>query len=165
MKKILILITILAGLTLAEAQSNFTVSINGAQETPPSGSPGIGSGTLTLNVGNTLSYNVGYSGLTSAFSAAHIHGPAAPGVAAGILFSLNNTPITTTSGTLSGTTVALNPAQVTDLQSSLFYVNIHSGQFPGGEIRGQILPVPEPSTLALAGVGIGALFFGLRRKG
>ena len=34
------------------------------------------------------------------------------------------------------------------------YINFHTSQFPGGEIRGQIIPTPEPSTLVLVGIGI-----------
>jgi hypothetical protein len=34
----------------------------------------------------------------------------------------------------------LTPAQVADLMNGLSYINIHTSQFPGGEIRGQILP-------------------------
>ena len=43
--------------------------------------------------------------------------------------------------------------QVSDLEGGQWYINIHSSTFGGGEIRGQILPVPEPSTLLLLGVG------------
>jgi hypothetical protein len=46
-----------------------------------------------------------------------------------------------------GFTIAL---QVSQLQSGLWYVNIHSTTFGGGEIRGQIIPVPEPATVMLA---------------
>ena len=34
----------------------------------------------------------------------------------------------------------------------LSYINFHTTQFPGGEIRGQILQTPEPATLALFGL-------------
>jgi uncharacterized protein (UPF0276 family) len=50
-----------------------------------------------------------------------------------------------------------------DLQNSLYYVNIHSGNFPGGEIRGQLLLVPEPSPVALVGLGLALLAVGRRR--
>ncbi len=56
--------------------------------------------------------------------------------------------------------------QLSDLENGLWYVNVHTSTFPGGEIRGQILPVPEPSTLALAGLGLGGLLiWKLRRRG
>jgi hypothetical protein len=38
-------------------------------------------------------------------------------------------------------------------------------RFPGGEIRGQITPVPEPSTLALLGIGaVGSRQYLRRRR-
>jgi hypothetical protein len=41
-----------------------------------------------------------------------------------------------------------------DLIDGLYYVNIHSTFRPGGEIRGQILLVPEPGTAVLLALGI-----------
>jgi CHRD domain-containing protein/PEP-CTERM motif-containing protein len=162
MKKALWLVAALASLTVAQAQTTYTVSLSGAQEVPANASPGTGSGTLTLNLDNTLSYNISYSGLSSDFTASHIHFPAPPGVEANPVFPLNNMAIDTRSGTLSGATAALDPTQLSYLNDQLMYVNIHSITLGGGEIRGQI--VPEPSTLALIALGAGALFWRLRRK-
>jgi hypothetical protein len=47
----------------------------------------------------------------------------------------------------------LTTGQITDLQAGNLYVNIRDSVFPSGEIRGQLEAVPEPSTLALAGIG------------
>lgn len=48
------------------------------------------------------------------------------------------------------------------LLNNLTYINFHTVQNPGGEIRGQLLRVPEPATLAL--VLLGALLVVLRRS-
>jgi len=60
-----------------------------------------------------------------------------------------------------GTTLT---AQLPNILSGHSYINFHTTQFGGGEIRGAILVVPEPSSLALLGIAALALFgFGNRR--
>jgi hypothetical protein len=44
------------------------------------------------------------------------------------------------------------------------YVNIHTGAFPGGEIRGFLQPVPEPSSIILLGTGLLLLCSRIRRS-
>jgi len=81
----------------------------------------------------TTNYNISYSGLTSAENAAHVHGPAAQCVNAGIVYPLpaGNPKI--------GTHTLANDAQVQDMLNGLHYINIHTANFGNGEIRGQIL--------------------------
>jgi hypothetical protein len=56
------------------------------------------------------------------------------------------------SGTLSGRgTFTLT--QVAQFAQNLGYVNVHSSQFPGGEIRGQLILIPAPGAAAVAGLG------------
>src|SRR5262245_38906691 len=44
-------------------------------------------------------------------------------------------------------------SQLSGIFSGLAYINFHTNQFPGGEIRGQ-LTVPAPATLLLLGSGL-----------
>jgi len=117
--------------------------------------------------------------------AAHIHAPASPGVNAGVVFGLFGTPFNDSNpndvvviplasgvgGTISGkwdlpegnnTTLA---AQLPNILAGNSYINFHTVQFPGGEIRGQITAVPEPSTLALLGIAaLGFIGYRWRRR-
>lgn len=62
-----------------------------------------------------------------------------------------------------GTTLATN---LPSILAGLSYINFHTVQFGGGEIRGQLLfSVPEPSSAIALGTGIaGLVLFGLRRR-
>jgi hypothetical protein len=75
--------------------------------------------------------------ITGSFSgvqatAAHIHGPAAKNANAGVLI-----PLAINDNTLTGS-ATLTDAQIADLKAGLWYANVHSATFPGGEIRGQL---------------------------
>ena len=132
----------LLGAGVVSAQS-YVATIDGTQEVPPQATPAAGSATLTLDGAKMLSFNISYGGLVGTETAAHIHGPAAVGVNAGVVFPLpaGNPKV--------GMVGPLTPAQEADLNAGLYYINIHTNFFPGGEIRGQILAggVPvEPAT-------------------
>ncbi|HKU76949.1 MAG TPA: PQQ-dependent sugar dehydrogenase [Pyrinomonadaceae bacterium] len=123
----------------------FVATLNGAQETPPNNSTAIGRATLLLSPDEkTARVSLVFSGLTSAQTDAHIHGPAILGVAAPPVFPL---PL----GQISDFQINLTPAQVQDLKNGLLYVNVHSSNFPAGEIRGQFA-----SSLAGQSVQFGA---------
>src|SRR5919106_2450884 len=44
-------------------------------------------------------------------------------------------------------------AQLSNIQEGRSYINFHSSQFPGGEVRGALGVVPEPSTFVLLSTG------------
>jgi hypothetical protein len=60
-----------------------------------------------------------------------------------------------------GTTLA---AQLPNILSGHSYINFHTNQFTGGEIRGNIAVIPEPSTMALLGLGCAAVALLGRRR-
>jgi len=111
--------------------------LNGAQEFPANAGTATGAGDVSYNKNTKrLSYFVTYNNLSVNPAAGHIHGSAARGANAGVLFPFASVPAAT-SGAISGSAV-LTAAQETDLLGGRFYFNIHTATFPGGEIRGQI---------------------------
>ncbi len=127
----------------AFADRRFQATITGAQQVPPVNSNGTGIGTVLLNTAETqITVNMSFSGLTSNASMAHIHGPAATGANAGVLFDFSGVTPAATSGTIPQQTFAITPTQVTQLKNGQFYFNIHTANFGGGEIRGQIVTAP-----------------------
>jgi hypothetical protein len=78
--------------------------------------------------------------LTSTETDAHIHGPAGPGVVGVILFPLPN-------GNVSDFQISLTPTDVANLKNGLLYVNVHTANFPNGEIRGQFGSSASASSL------------------
>ena len=109
----------------------FVASLNGAQEVPPTNSNATGTATVLLSPDEkTARISLNFSGLSSSETAAHIHGPAAPGVNAPILFPLPD-------GNLSDFLITLTPPDVQNLKDGLLYINVHSSNFTNGEIRGQ----------------------------
>ncbi|MBK8467238.1 MAG: CHRD domain-containing protein [Chloracidobacterium sp.] len=121
----------------------YTVTtLSGSEEVPPNGSTATGTGTVSVNAAQTqITVTLDWSSLSSNATAAHIHGPAAAGSNAGILFGMTGVPLSPT-GSVPTQSFAISPAQLTQFQNGLFYWNVHSSTFPGGEIRGQILPGP-----------------------
>jgi hypothetical protein len=139
----------------------FNDALLGSEEVPPTGSTVTGtiSGTYD-DVANMLMINAVAGPFSTATNGAHIHN-AAFGVNGPIIFNLGGT-----GGTSYNTSnmFTLTAAQETELLANRYYVNVHTQTFPGGEIRGQLNPVPEPATmLALAG-GAAALVARRRRR-
>ncbi len=115
-------------------------TLSGLEEVPPNASPGTGNlrGTYDDNT-NTIVFLVYWQNFTAGTTAAHFHGPALPGVNAGVQIGFTGFPTAVTSGSY-GNIFVLTAAQETQLLNGLWYVNIHSSQFPGGEIRSQLNP-------------------------
>jgi len=157
----------------------YTVQLDGPSEFTPNASPGTGFGTVAFDdFLNTLTLSVSFSGLLGTTTASHIHAATASpfsgsagvatttptfagfplGVTSGtynnvldltLASSYNPTYVTAHGGTPAGAEAALALA----MASGEAYWNIHTSAFGGGEIRGFLVAVPEPSGLALLGVG------------
>ncbi|GAN78234.1 CHRD domain-containing protein [Acidisphaera rubrifaciens] len=111
----------------------FTAKLTSSAEVPPNSSTGTGTAKVTLDTkSRTINYEVTYDGLTGPATAAHIHGPAAPGKNAGVVVPLQVGPSPITG------TATLTKAQVSELEHGKDYVNIHTDANKGGELRGQL---------------------------
>jgi hypothetical protein len=183
-------IVLLAPATKAQT---FLANLSGSAESPANASTGTGFATVTLNsVLNTMRVQVTFTGLVGTTTASHIHSATATpftgtaGVAT-TLPTFAGFPLGVTSGSYDQTLdmtdlTSYNPTFVTanggtaaKAQAALFsgitsgqaYLNIHTTQFPSGEIRGFLTAAPEPGALALIGsLGIvGLPILAARRRG
>jgi hypothetical protein len=138
-------------------QLMFKTTLSGWNEVPPRDTPAWGEGWATLNLETKLfRFDYTFEGLLADQTAAHIH-VAPVGVNGPVLYPLPN-------GSPSFLEQVLTDEDIDQLRGGLWYVNVHSTLYPAGEIRGQFVPVPEPSTYALgAAVLLGAALWRRRR--
>lgn len=104
------------------------------------GSEATGTAILTLDTDTgDFELTVAVNGMQEAITASHIHDPD------GVIFDIG-TDYTPT-GTLLSESIADNfPAEsIGDLLLGNTYVKIHTASFPGGEVRGQLLPMEMSS--------------------
>lgn len=171
-RSIIILCTIVLGLVSQPASAtiiNLIAEMDGpkANAGAGTGSAGIGTGTVTLDdVTGLMNWSITWGGLIGAPAAMHFHGPANPNQNAGVQVDTGvaGPPVV-------GNTI-LAAAQMTDLLAGLWYLNLHTTAFPGGEIRGQVLvvrdsdgdAVPAPAIAPLIVFGLGGLGIMARRR-
>jgi len=175
---------------LAQAQTGVIRAVaSGPAESPPNGSPGSSVATFTLD-GDIMTADIPFQDLLAGTTTAHIHcctTAAFTGVAP-IAIPFMDFPLGVTSGTYSqsfdlsdatiydpaflaafgGTPASAGAALIDGITANEAYLNIHTSQYPGGEIRGFLVaaPIPEPATWGMLGLGlagVGAL--ARRRKG
>lgn len=150
MKKVLL--AALASLTLATACKKddtttpvTTMQLSGTLSAansinPTSASTATGTVTGTYDPSTKLlTYTLTYSGLTGAPSAAHFHYGDAKHTGA-VFITFSNVPATT-SGTISGSTPlsATTASQPDSFSLGHVYANIHTAQYPMGEIRANVV--------------------------
>jgi CHRD domain-containing protein len=162
MKRRVLLIIVLAaaglvigsgGLAAQDSGNGFRARLTGFREVPPILTDGTGVFAASLDSGS-LTYRLTFSGLSSTATAAHIHF-AEKGVNGAIFVFLcgGSKPACpaaggTVTGTITASDVLAVPAQgitggsfadlLRILRSGDAYVNVHTSNHPGGEIRGQV---------------------------
>jgi len=143
--------------TVTPAAITFTTTLNGSSERPtPNVTPATGTSTFNLSSdGNTLTWNVVTTGLNNVV-ASHIH-VGGTEIAGPIILPLyaaakSNNPVISGTMTRAAFVSPLGiswDALISLMKSGDTYVNVHTddgvapantgpGDFPGGEIRGQI---------------------------
>ena len=121
-----------AGVAAQAEMMKFTTVMTGSAELPPADSAATGTAEVTLDTkAKTVTWVYTHVGLSGDMTAAHIHGPATVTESAGPV-------IDTMSETMTGT-APITDAQAAELTAGMYYFNVHTEKFPGGEIRGQLM--------------------------
>lgn len=149
-------LALLVGSASAEAQTmRFTALLSGANEVPGIASGSGGTATVTLNTATrAVTYRIDVYNMPSGTTQAHFH-VGGPGVAGPVVVNFVVQPNISNDFSISGTATSadLVPRQAQGIGSwddfiqalvlGQVYANVHSTVNPGGEVRGQVLPVPE----------------------
>ena len=141
---IVALVALMVTLAVAAAPADaivkpFNAVLTGGQEVPQNVSESFGVAFVTFDTKTgMLCYSLTFNDLGSDEISAHFHGPAAPGQNAGVVFAITPVPGKVKNGCVG----PLSKIQIRQLNKGQFYLNVHTVDFPGGEIRGQVLPVP-----------------------
>jgi len=135
MKKLLVILASLALAACAGSMSGNTVnlSLSGTQEVPPLSVPGTGTGRFTIGEDGAVTGSVTTTGVQGTM--AHIH-MGARGTNGPVIV-----PLTKNGDTYSAPAGAkLNDAQMQAFKAGNLYVNVHTAQNKGGEVRAQLQP-------------------------
>ena len=106
-------------------------------EVPPVVSSASGSATFVLDTTTQVLYYALHVAEIDNITMAHIHAGAAGVNGPVVQFLYDGSPLFDPANPISGT-IQLTAMEASDLLSGDFYVNVHTSDFPGGEIRGQI---------------------------
>jgi hypothetical protein len=189
MKQVLSVLALAAatGLAMPAFAQTYRAVASGPAESPPNGSPG--SSMVTIDIGSSnLMVDMSFRDLVGTASAAHIHcctTDAFTGTTA-IAMPFTDFPTGEHTGDYTmaiplyedtsydpaflkahgGSAKGAATALVDGINANEAYVNIHTSEFPGGEIRGFIVaaPVPEPAEWGMMAGGLAGLLWMGRRK-
>ncbi len=110
----------------------FKATLTGAQEVPATPSTRTGEAILVYDsIAKVFVLSVTHNVPTP--TNGHIH-KGAIGVSGGVIF-----PFTSFTSPINYVSPKLDASQEADLKAHLYYVNIHTAAYPGGEIRGQLI--------------------------
>ncbi len=161
-------------------------TFSGLSEVPSNPSPGTGTAIIDVDDHtSTIRFRATFGGLIGTVSASHVHFGTGPGTNGGVATPLPSFPLFplgVTSGTYDqtfdmtlassynpafitangGTTATAFSAFITRLSLGHGYWNIHSSFRPGGELRADMVAVPEPATMTA--LALGGLAMLRRRK-
>jgi hypothetical protein len=164
MKKIFLLVLAVllpSGLVGGAEQTHLRAKLKSFSEVPTNVTDGTGTFTATITDDTTISFTLSYQNLSTPVVQSHIHvGATKTNGAIAIFFcGPSGSPAHTTcpndstnSGTVTGTVAAadvvingqgIKPGEFAKVLRAIAngdtYVNVHTMQLPGGEIRGQVV--------------------------
>ena len=148
---------LLLQLNAQEAEQKFSAKLSGKDEVPSNESPSTGFAWVKV-VGDKISYEVNVTDMDKV-NAAHIH-LGEPGKNGPVVLTLfKGGPTEQVNGTVGEANVTasnfegpMKGKQVSDLvtaiNNGITYVNVHTTDFPDGEIRGELMDSAKMSALA-----------------
>ena len=134
----------------AQTLTAFGAVLAGDHEVPPNGSAALGVVSVVFvdnpaPTPDAIAVRGGFSGLEGDYSASHLHA-GGEGQNGPVVFTLNATLDPSARGgewtTENNTFFPVASAFLDSLQAGRVYANLHSAAFPGGEVRGQLRPIP-----------------------
>jgi hypothetical protein len=166
MRKTLFTLASIGAMAFSPAQAsidNYFAALLGANEVAAGDSDGFGSALLAVdNVANTVSWSILVLNIAPA-TAVHLH--------QGLAGASGPVKVDFSAALTGSNLFDTDLASLTPASAAGFYVNIHTGEFPGGAIRGQLqyvgtvaAPIPEPETYAMMLAGLGVVGLMARRR-
>ncbi|MFI5096574.1 MAG: CHRD domain-containing protein [Candidatus Acidiferrales bacterium] len=161
MKKILLLLLLVLAFSISTVAGDdvitLTAELRGANEVPAINSNATASFKAAIHQDGSITFTETFQNLTSNAIFSHIHfgkdhvaggvmiflcggggQPACPAATSGT-FSGSITPANVTGPTAQGVTAGDLASALRAIRQDAGYVNLHSVNFPGGEVRGQVI--------------------------